>query len=60
LAAASWSTTSDFSTPLTVADGVQVEVAHSNNVGIFLDPEIAADPGYLLPNEERDYTHPGM
>src|SRR5207244_2990698 len=52
--------TNDFSTPLTDINGQPVEVAHSNYVGIFGNPEITLDPGFLLPDEDRDNTHRGM
>ncbi len=40
-----------------------VLVAHSNYVGIFGNPEITVDPGFLLPastNPERSPLHQGM
>jgi prepilin-type N-terminal cleavage/methylation domain-containing protein/prepilin-type processing-associated H-X9-DG protein len=50
----------DFSTPLLDGNGNPVIVAHSNYVGIFGNPEITVDPGYLLPNPERSPSHRGM
>ncbi len=47
----------------TVAGSNAVVVAHSNYVGVFGNPEITADPGYLLPtssNPERSPAHQGM
>jgi prepilin-type processing-associated H-X9-DG protein len=47
----------------TVAGTSAVVVAHSNYVGIFGNPEITADPGFLLPvstNPERSAAHWGM
>jgi prepilin-type processing-associated H-X9-DG protein len=35
-------------------------VAHSNYIGVFGNPEITPDPGYLLPDPARDLTHRGM
>jgi prepilin-type N-terminal cleavage/methylation domain-containing protein/prepilin-type processing-associated H-X9-DG protein len=47
-------------TPVTGSDGRPVVVGHSNYVGIFGNPEITPDPGYLLPDPDRDPTHRGM
>ena len=47
----------------TVAGSNPVDVAHSNYVGMFGNPEITPDPGFLLPAAsypERDPTHRGM
>ena len=47
----------------TVAGGNSVVVAHSNYVGVFGNPEITTDPGFLLPassNPERSPAHQGM
>jgi prepilin-type N-terminal cleavage/methylation domain-containing protein/prepilin-type processing-associated H-X9-DG protein len=44
--------TPGYTTPLTDVNGNPVDVAHSNYVGIFGNPEITVDPGYLL------YTQP--
>jgi prepilin-type N-terminal cleavage/methylation domain-containing protein/prepilin-type processing-associated H-X9-DG protein len=52
--------TADFSTPLTDVNGQPVKVAHGNYVGIFGNPEITLDPGFLLPDDDRDLTHRGM
>jgi prepilin-type N-terminal cleavage/methylation domain-containing protein/prepilin-type processing-associated H-X9-DG protein len=48
------------STPLTDADGKEVEVAHSNYVGMFGNPEITPDPGFLSTDPDRDLLHRGM
>ena len=40
-----------------------MQVAHSNYVGVFGNPEITPDPGFLLPAAtypERNPTHRGM
>ena len=50
----------NYSTPLTDVNGNPVQVAHANYIGIFGNPEITVDPGFLLPNPERDPTHRGM
>ena len=47
----------------TVAGSNSVPVAHSNYVGVFGNPEITPDPGFLLPtssNPERSPLHQGM
>ncbi len=47
----------------TTAGSNPVLVAHSNYVGIFGNPEITVDPGFLLPastNPERSLLHRGM
>ncbi len=47
----------------TVAGSNPVLVGHSNYVGVFGNPEITDDPGYLLPEStypERGPTHQGM
>ena len=43
----------DYSTPL-------IQVAHANYVGIFGNPEITPDPGYLLADSNRSLAHRGM
>jgi prepilin-type N-terminal cleavage/methylation domain-containing protein/prepilin-type processing-associated H-X9-DG protein len=47
-------------TPVLDAGGKPVVVGHSNYVGIFGNPEITPDPGYLLPDSDRDPSHRGM
>jgi prepilin-type processing-associated H-X9-DG protein len=49
-----------YSTPLTDANGQPVRVAHSNYVGIFGNPEITCDPGFLLDDPDRSVEHQGM
>jgi prepilin-type N-terminal cleavage/methylation domain-containing protein/prepilin-type processing-associated H-X9-DG protein len=44
---------------LTVAGSV-VQVAHSNYVGVFGQPEVTPDPGYLLPDPDRGPEKRGM
>jgi prepilin-type processing-associated H-X9-DG protein len=41
-------------------NGNPVQVAHSNYVGIFGNPEITPDPGFLLPDPQRSLAHRGM
>src|SRR5262245_11258369 len=52
--------TPDYSTPLRDANGNPVQVGHSNYVGIFGNPEISPDPGYLVHEQERSTAHQGM
>jgi prepilin-type N-terminal cleavage/methylation domain-containing protein/prepilin-type processing-associated H-X9-DG protein len=52
--------TPNFTTPLKDSKGDPVQVAHSNYVGMFGNPEITVDPGFTLPGPERDETHRGM
>jgi prepilin-type N-terminal cleavage/methylation domain-containing protein/prepilin-type processing-associated H-X9-DG protein len=52
--------TSDYSTPLKDTEGNPVLVAHSNYVGMFGQPEIAPDPGFLSTDPDRNVTHRGM
>jgi prepilin-type processing-associated H-X9-DG protein len=47
-------------TPLTGANGQPVEVAHGNYIGVFGNPEITPDPGFLLPDPSRSAAHQGM
>jgi prepilin-type N-terminal cleavage/methylation domain-containing protein/prepilin-type processing-associated H-X9-DG protein len=49
-----------YSTPVTDMNGQPVQVAHSNYVGIFGNPEITVDPGFLLPDANRASNHRGM
>jgi prepilin-type N-terminal cleavage/methylation domain-containing protein/prepilin-type processing-associated H-X9-DG protein len=50
----------DYSNPLRDSNGNPVQVAHSNYVGIFGNPEITPDPGYLLPDPDRSGRVRGM
>ena len=52
---------SPYSTPLT-AGGDPVVVAHSHYVGMFGNPEITPDPGFLAPFRlsQSQPAHPGM
>jgi prepilin-type processing-associated H-X9-DG protein len=52
--------TPDYSTPLLDINGNPLQVAHSNYVGIFGNPEITVDPGYLLPDPGRALGVRGM
>src|SRR5262249_10796413 len=51
-----------YTTPLMDASGEPVQVARSNYVGIFGNPEISPDPGYLLASTDpkRNAMHQGM
>ena len=51
-----------YSTPLTDSAGNPVTVAHSNYVGIFGNPEVTPDPGFLNPTQDpaRSPAHRGM
>lgn len=52
---------STYSTPLLDVNSKPVEVAHSNYVGIFGNPEITPDPGFLdTTNPDRSIVHQGM
>ena len=48
------------SSPLTGSDGQPVQVAHGDYVGVFGNPEITPDPGFLSTAPERAITHRGM
>jgi prepilin-type N-terminal cleavage/methylation domain-containing protein/prepilin-type processing-associated H-X9-DG protein len=50
----------NYDTPLVDSAGNPVEVSHSNYVGMFGNPEISLDPGFLYPSPDRDATHQGM
>lgn len=53
--------TANYSTPLTDVNIQPVRVAHSNYVGIFGQPEITPDPGFLDKGDpDRGPTHQGM
>ena len=48
------------STPVTNANGNPVLVAHGNYVGVFGNPEITPDPGFLSTAADRSEAHRGM
>ncbi len=50
----------NFDTPLVDSGGNPVLVGHSNYVGMFGNPEISLDPGFLYSSPERDVMHQGM
>jgi prepilin-type N-terminal cleavage/methylation domain-containing protein/prepilin-type processing-associated H-X9-DG protein len=50
----------NYGTPLTDANGNPVQVSHSNFIGVFGNPEITPDPGFLLPDPSRSLVHRGM
>jgi prepilin-type processing-associated H-X9-DG protein len=52
--------TSPYSTPVTDSNGNPVSVAHGCYVGVFGNPEISPDPGFLSADPTRDKTHRGM
>jgi prepilin-type processing-associated H-X9-DG protein len=52
--------TPDYSTPLKDAGGNPVRVAHGNYVGMFGNPEITPDPGFLSLDPDRGPRHRGM
>ncbi len=59
--------TPDYSTPLVDSDGRPVAVGRSNYVGVFGNPEISPDPGYLITDIDpvtgkdlRGSAHRGM
>jgi prepilin-type N-terminal cleavage/methylation domain-containing protein/prepilin-type processing-associated H-X9-DG protein len=52
--------TPTYSTPLQDVNGDPVQVAHSNYVGIFGNPEITVDPGFVLSDPDRGPGHRGM
>lgn len=49
-----------YGTLLVDSAGNQVLVGHSNYVGMFGNPEISLDPGFLFDSPDRDVTHQGM
>ncbi|MGA2033290.1 MAG: DUF1559 domain-containing protein [Thermoguttaceae bacterium] len=49
-----------YSSFVTDTQGNPVQVAHSNYVGVFGNPEITPDPGFLSTDPDRDITHQGM
>jgi prepilin-type N-terminal cleavage/methylation domain-containing protein/prepilin-type processing-associated H-X9-DG protein len=51
---------STYSAPVLDVNGNPVQVAHSNYVGMFGNPEITIDPGYQLPYPDRNGRHQGM
>ena len=50
----------NYGTPVTDAVGNPVQVSHSNYIGVFGNPEITPDPGFLLPDPARSAAHRGM
>ncbi len=52
--------TPNYSTPLKDSNGNPVSVAHSNYVGVFGNPEITPDPGFLSTDDSRSLVHRGM
>jgi prepilin-type N-terminal cleavage/methylation domain-containing protein/prepilin-type processing-associated H-X9-DG protein len=50
----------NYTTPLRDVNGNPVEVAHSNYVGIFGQPEITPDPGYLSSDPNRAMAYRGL
>jgi prepilin-type N-terminal cleavage/methylation domain-containing protein/prepilin-type processing-associated H-X9-DG protein len=50
----------NYSQPVTDSSGMPMQVAHSNYIGIFGNPEITPDPGYLLLDSYRGPTHRGI
>src|SRR5262249_796148 len=52
--------TPDYSTPLLDINGDPLRVAHSNYIGIFGNPEITVDPGFLMRTPSRDGSHRGI
>jgi prepilin-type N-terminal cleavage/methylation domain-containing protein/prepilin-type processing-associated H-X9-DG protein len=49
-----------YTNPLLDANGQPVQVAHANYVGVFGNPEITPDPGYLDPDAERGIQYRGL
>ena len=49
-----------YASPVKDSSGNPVMVAHGNYIGVFGNPEITVDPGFLLPDPDRDITHRGM
>jgi prepilin-type N-terminal cleavage/methylation domain-containing protein/prepilin-type processing-associated H-X9-DG protein len=52
--------TEPYQNPLTDAVGNPVRVAHGNYVGMFGNPEVTPDPGFLSPDPDRSMAHRGM
>jgi prepilin-type N-terminal cleavage/methylation domain-containing protein/prepilin-type processing-associated H-X9-DG protein len=50
----------NYSRPVVDAGGNPVQVAHANYAGIFGNPEMTSDPGYLSSDPARGPTHRGM
>jgi prepilin-type N-terminal cleavage/methylation domain-containing protein/prepilin-type processing-associated H-X9-DG protein len=46
--------------PLTDAAGSAIRVAHGNYVGMFGNPEVTPDPGFLSPDPDRGPARRGM
>jgi prepilin-type N-terminal cleavage/methylation domain-containing protein/prepilin-type processing-associated H-X9-DG protein len=49
-----------YQTPLTGSDGLPVQLAHSNYVGVFGNPEVTPDPGFLDTDPDRALIYRGM
>jgi prepilin-type N-terminal cleavage/methylation domain-containing protein/prepilin-type processing-associated H-X9-DG protein len=52
--------TPNFSNHLKDKNGDSLKVGHSNYAGVFGQPEITPDPGYLISDPDRDNKHRGM
>jgi prepilin-type N-terminal cleavage/methylation domain-containing protein/prepilin-type processing-associated H-X9-DG protein len=49
-----------YQTPLTDSQGMPVKVAHANYCGVFGQPEVTPDPGFLDPDPDRGLSRRGM
>src|SRR5579859_7024653 len=49
-----------YQVPLRDSQGNPVQVAHGNYVGMFGNPEVTPDPGFLSPEPDRSTIHRGM
>ncbi|HEY1379985.1 MAG TPA: DUF1559 domain-containing protein [Gemmataceae bacterium] len=49
-----------YANPLTDSAGNPVRVAHANYVGMFGNPEVTPDPGFLSPDADRGLARRGM
>jgi prepilin-type N-terminal cleavage/methylation domain-containing protein/prepilin-type processing-associated H-X9-DG protein len=49
-----------YTNPLTDAAGNPVQLAHGNYVGMFGNPEVTPDPGFLSPEPDRSLARRGM
>jgi prepilin-type N-terminal cleavage/methylation domain-containing protein/prepilin-type processing-associated H-X9-DG protein len=49
-----------YQTPLTDSAGQSVQLAHANYVGMFGNPEITPDPGFLDTDSDRALAYRGM
>jgi prepilin-type N-terminal cleavage/methylation domain-containing protein/prepilin-type processing-associated H-X9-DG protein len=52
--------TEPYSSYLTDSTGHAIQVAHANYVGMFGNPEVTPDPGYLSTDPDRGTAHRGM